>query len=217
MAVGYDRLGDAIGTLGGSDTGSIQANGVWAAWPLAFGATPGAYAGATILLSVPLALRARRRRALVWAFGGAFALTWVLMLDAVVTAPWIRDVFLRIPFGDVYLHNPGRMRYLAVIAVPVLGAVGIQGLRDDPLPPRDAVRWLAAGAFLWLGVPLLAFANPLRFIVLALGLAAGAWALFQLATRRRAWAHVAVGSVLALELAVARCSPNSRRPATRST
>ena len=81
------------------------------------------------------------------------------MLDAVVTAPWIRDVFLRIPFGDVYLHNPGRMRYLAVIAVPVLGAVGIQGLRDDPLPPRDAVRWLAAGAFLWLGVPLLAFAN----------------------------------------------------------
>ena len=57
LAVGYDRLGDAIGTLGGSDTGSIQANGVWAAWPLAFGATPGAYAGATILLSVPLALR----------------------------------------------------------------------------------------------------------------------------------------------------------------
>lgn len=202
LAAGYDRLGDAIGTLGGSDSGSIQANGVWAAWPLAFGATPGAYAGATILLGVPLALRARRRRALVWAFGGAFALTWILMLDAVVTAPWIRDVFLRIPFGDVYLHNPGRMRYLAVIAVPVLGAVGIQGLRDDPLPPRDAVRWLAAGAFLWLGVPLLAFANPLRLIVLALGLAAGAWALFQLATRRRRWAYVAVGSVLALELAV---------------
>ena len=200
LAGGYDRLGDAIGTLGGSDTGSIQANGVWAAWPFAFGATPGAYAGATILLGVPLALRARRRRALVWAFGGALALTWVLMLDAVVTAPWIRDVFLRIPFGDVYLHNPGRMRYLAVIAVPVLGAVGIQGLRDDPLPPRDAVRWLAAGAFLWLGVPLLAFANPLRFIVLALGMAVGAWALFQLATRRRTWAFIAVGSVLALEL-----------------
>ncbi len=202
LAAGYDRLGDAIGTLGGSDTGSIQANGVWAAWPLAFGATPGAYAGATILLGVPLALRARRRRALVWAFGGALAITWILMLDAVVTAPLVRDIFLRIPFGDVYLHNPGRMRYLAVIAVPVLGAVGLQGLRDDPLAPRHAVRWLAAGAFLWLGVPLLAFANPLRFIVLALGLAAGAWALFQLATRRRPWAFVAVGSVLALELVV---------------
>ena len=137
--------GDAIGTLGGSDTGSIQANGVWAAWPLAFGATPGAYAGAAILLGVPLALRARRRRAVVWAFGGALVITWVLMLDAVVTTAFIRDVFLRIPFGDVYLHNPGRMRYLAVIAVPVLGAVGIQGLRDEPLAPRHAIR-LARGA-----------------------------------------------------------------------
>ncbi len=41
LAAGYDRLGDAIGALGGSDGGSIQTNGVWAAWPLAFGATPG--------------------------------------------------------------------------------------------------------------------------------------------------------------------------------
>lgn len=202
LAAGYDRLGDAIGTLGGSDAGSLQANGVWAAWPLAFGATPGAYAGATILLGVPLALRARRRRALAWAFGGALTLTWVLMLDVVITAPWVREVFLRIPFGDVYLHNPGRMRYLAVIAVPVLGAIGIQGLRDDPLAPRDAMRWLAAGAFLWLGVPLLAFAYPIRFIVLALGLAAGAWALFELSADRRRWAWIAVGSVLAAELVV---------------
>ena len=40
LAAGYDQLEDAIGVLGDSDTGSIQANGVWAAWPLAFGATP---------------------------------------------------------------------------------------------------------------------------------------------------------------------------------
>ena len=64
LAAGYERIGDALGALGGSDGGSLQANGVWAAWPLAFGAAPGAYAGATILLCVPLALRARRRRVL---------------------------------------------------------------------------------------------------------------------------------------------------------
>ena len=201
LAAGYDRLGDAIGTLG-SDPGSLQANGVWAAWPLAFGATPGAYAGATILLGVPLALRARRRRVLVWAFGGALALTWILMLDAVITTAWVRDLVLRVPFGDVYLHNPGRMRYLGVITMPVLGAVGIQGLRDEPLEPRRAARWLGAGAFLWLGVPLLAFANPVRFVVLALGLAAGAWALWHLATRDRRWAWAAVIGVLSLELVV---------------
>ena len=200
LAVGYDRLGEVIGTLGGGEAPSIQANGVWASWPLAFGSTPGAYAGATILLAVPLALRARRRRVLVWGFGGALLLTWVLMLDAVITSSWMRDVLLRVPFGDVYLHNPGRMRYLAAIAVPVLGAVGIQGLRDDPLSPKAAIRWLAAGAFVWLGVPLLALAEPGRFVVLALGLAAGGWALRALATRARPRAWAAVGAVLSLEL-----------------
>jgi len=199
LAAGYDRLGDAIGVLGGSGSGGIQANGVWAAWPFAFGATPGAYAGAAILLGVPLALRSRRHRVLLMAFGGALALTWLLMLDAVVTATPVRDLFLRIPFGDVFLHNPGRMRYLAVIAVPVLGAIGIQGLRDDPLEPRRAAVWLGAGAFLWLGVPLIAFAHPLRFVVLAVGLAAGVWALFQMTAKRpRGW--IAVTGLLVVEL-----------------
>ena len=160
LAAGYDRLGDALGSLGGADSASIQDNGVWAAWPLAFGAAPGAYAGAVILLAVPLAVRARRHRALVWGVGGALVLTWVAMLDAVVTAGWFRSLLLRIPFGDVYLHNPGRMRYLAVIAIPILGAVGIQGLRDDPMPARRAALWLGGGAVLWLGVPLAAGATP---------------------------------------------------------
>ncbi len=199
LAAGYDRLGDAIGVLGGAGSGGIQANGVWAAWPFAFGATPGAYAGAVILLGVPLALRSRRHRVLLWAFGGALALTWLLMLDPVVTSTPVRDLFLRIPFGDVYLHNPGRMRYLAVIAVPVLGAIGLQSVRDEPLEPRRAAAWLGAGAFLWLGMPLIAFANPLRFVLLAVGLAAGAWAVFQLTAKRRPWGWIAVGGVLAVE------------------
>ena len=202
LAAGYERIGDALGALGGSNGGSLQANGVWAAWPLAFGAAPGAYAGATILLCVPLALRARRRRVLVWSFGGALVLMWALMLDAVIGTAWVREVFLRIPFGDVYLHNPGRMRYLAVIAIPILGAVGVQGLRDDQPSPKAARRWLAAGAFIWLGVPMLALANPVYFTVLAFGLAGGGWALFQLSTQRRTWAWAAVAGVLALELAV---------------
>jgi hypothetical protein len=200
LAAGYDRLGDAIGVLGGAGSGGIQANGVWAAWPFAFGATPGAYAGAVILLGVPLALRSRRHRVLLWAFGGGLVLTWLLMLDPVVTAAPVRDLFLRIPFGDVYLHNPGRMRYLAGIAVPVLGAIGLQSVRNEPLEPRRAAAWLGAGAFLWLGMPLIAFANPLRLVLLAVGLWAGAWAVFQLTAKRRPWGWIAVGAVLTVEL-----------------
>lgn len=203
LAAGYERLGDALGTLGGSDGGSLQTNGVWAAWPLAFGSAPGAYAGATILLGALLAVRARRRRALTWAFGGTLVIAWALMLDVVVSTPWVREIFLRVPFGDVYLHNPGRMRYLAVIAVPVLGAVGIQGLLDEPLTPRSARRWLTAGGLLWLGVPLAALANPLYFVLLALGLAGGWLALSRLATgaSSRTTGTVVV-AVLAVELAV---------------
>ena len=45
-----------------------RTNGVWAAWPLALGAAPGAYAGAVILLAVPFAWRERGGTGpLVWA------------------------------------------------------------------------------------------------------------------------------------------------------
>jgi hypothetical protein len=200
LAAGYDRLGDALGTLGGGDVSSIQANGVWAAWPWAFGATPGSYAGAVILLGVPLSLRASRHRTLVWAFGGALVLTWVAMLDTVVTNSWVRSLMLHIPFGDVYLHNPGRMRYLAVIALPVLGAIGIQGLRDQPMSARSAARWLGAGVAIWLGVPLLARAYPLHFIFLAVALGFAFLALRALATERVPWAWAAVAGVVVVEL-----------------
>ena len=199
LAAGYDRLGDALGTLGGGGE-AIQANGVWAGWPFAFGATPGAYAGAAILLGVPLALRAGRHRNLVWALGGALAVTWIGMLDAVVTNTVVRALVLKVPFGDVYLHNPGRLRYLAVVAIPALGAIGIQGLLDDPMTVRRAMRWLAAGAVLWLGVPLAMRGSPVHFVLLAVAVLVAGFALHALATRRVTWAWAAVAAVLVVEL-----------------
>lgn len=190
---GYDSLGRA------SDR-PIATNGVWAAWPLAYGVAPGAYVGAVMLLALPLALRARAHRALVWAFGGAFALTWVLMLNAVVTAGWFRSLILKVPFGDVYLHNPGRMRYLSMIAIPVLGAVGLQGLRDRPMSARTARRAIGAGVAVLLVVPLVLGATPYRFILLGVAMLAAVPALLWLATARARWAAAAVVCVLGLEL-----------------
>jgi hypothetical protein len=200
LAAGYDRLGDAFGALGSGATAPLQSNGVWAGWPLGHAVVPGAYAGAVILLTVPLALRARRHRPLVWAFGGALVISWIGMLDAVVSTSWVRTALLKIPFGDVYLHNPGRLRYAAAIAIPVLGAVGIQGLRDEPMRASRVARWLGAGAALWVVLPLAAGAHPLRFVYVAVMAIAAAWALWQLATRRRSWAWAAVIGVLAVEL-----------------
>ena len=139
---GYDALGQPVRSAANIQDRPIATNGVWAAWPLAFGSAPGAYAGAVVLLAVLFAWRDRARRALVWAFGGCLVLTWLLMLNVIVTAGWFQTLLLKLPFGDVYLHNPGRMRYLSMIAIPVLGATGLQGLRDRPMTARHA-RWAA--------------------------------------------------------------------------
>ena len=198
--IGSSSLNSGYDSLGRAGDRPIATNGVWAAWPLAYGVAPGAYMGAVMLLAVPLALRARSHRALVWAFGGAFALTWVLMLNAVVTAEWFRSLILRIPFGDVYLHNPGRMRYLSMIAIPILGAVGLQGLLDRPMSAR-AVKWaLGSGVVLLLALPLVMGATPYRFILVGVAMLAAVPALVWLATARARWAAVAVVGVLGLEL-----------------
>lgn len=198
---GYDALGEPLRR--GVEDAPIIPNGVWAGWPLGVGVAPGAYAGAAVLLAVPLALRASARRGLVVAFGGALALTWFMMLDAVIGAGWVRSLLLRVPFGDVYLHNPGRMRYVAIVAVPILAAAGIQGLRDDPMPWRRAARWVGAGAALWLLLPLAAGGNPLRFAPLAVAMLIAAPVMALAAADEVRWAPAALAAVLVLDLSAA--------------
>ncbi len=198
--IGSSSLHRGYQVLGRPNDRPIATNGVWAAWPLAYGVAPGAYVGAVMLLAIPFALRDRARRALVWAFGGCFVLTWVLMLNVVVTAGWFQRLMLKLPFGDVYLHNPGRMRYLSMIALPVLGAIGLQGLRDRPMEARSVRRILVFGVSLLLALPLVFGAKPYRFILLAVAMLVAVPTLFWLATARKRWAAIAVVSVLGLEL-----------------
>ena len=197
---GYDSLGQPVRSAANIQDRPLATNGVWAAWPLAFGSAPGAYAGAVVLLAVLFAWRDRARRALVWAFGGCMVLTWLLMLNVIVTAGWFQTLLLKVPFGDVYLHNPGRMRYLSMIAIPVLGAVGLQGLIDRPMTGERA-RWtLGGGVALLLVLPLVAGGKPARFALLAVAMLAAVPVLFWLATARKRWAMTAVVVVVGIEL-----------------
>jgi hypothetical protein len=197
---GYDSLGQPVRSAANIQDRPLATNGVWAAWPLAFGSAPGAYAGAVVLLAVLFAWRDRARRALVWAFGGCMVLTWLLMLNVIVTAGWFQTLLLKVPFGDVYLHNPGRMRYLSMIAIPVLGAVGLQGLIDRPMTDERA-RWtLGGGVALLLVLPLVAGGKPARFALLAVAMLAAVPVLFWLATARKRWAMTAVVVVVGIEL-----------------
>ncbi len=201
LGQGYDRLGAGVGLVAPAEEQPIRTDGVWAGWPLASSAAPGAYAGAVVLVAVPAAIRARRRRALVAAFGLVAAGAYVVLLEAVIGAGAVRDLILRLPYGDVLLHNPGRMRYALVLALPVLGAAGIQGFVDDPPPVRRALSWLAVGAVLWLGIPVAAGAQLVRWSVFAIALVP-AVATLVLMARRPSW-RVAPLAVLCIELLAA--------------
>jgi hypothetical protein len=195
---GYGALGDA----GQSEIGDpLGSDGIWAAWPLGFASAPGAYAGAVGLSCALLAARARRLRPLVVAVGGLALAAYVLMSPYLVGAGWFRSLMLAIPFGDVYLHNPGRLRYVAVLAIPVLASAGMQGLLERPLGPRAAIAWLGVAAFAFLLWPIAAGGSVVRFGFFVVVLLLAAPMLYSFATHRRRWASApAIVGILTLEL-----------------
>jgi hypothetical protein len=195
---GYGALGDP----GQSEVGDpLGSNGVWAAWPLGFASAPGAYAGAVALAAALLSARARRLRPLVVAAGGLALAAYVLTSPLLVGSRWFRSLVLEIPFGDVYLHNPGRLRYVAVLALPILAGTGLQGLVERPLSRRAAGVWLGAAGFLYVLWPLAAGGSIVRFTMVAIVLVAAAPVLFGAATRGRPWASApALTAILAAEL-----------------
>jgi hypothetical protein len=197
LHAGYGALAEE--RVAGVQDLAIKANGVWAAWPLAIGAAPGAFVGGVALLAIPLAFRTRRYRPLVWAFGSAALLTYALTLNLLVTSGWFRAIVLRIPYGDVYLHNPGRLRYVWMVVAPVLAAIGVAGLLERVPDRRTLVRWLGGGAAVFLGAPLVLGGHPVRFATAAIGMAVAVPAFLALA-RRTPWAPVAIAGVLAVEM-----------------
>jgi len=198
LAAGYGALEGTVAGSIGLDR-PIPTEGVWSAWPLALASTPGAYVGAAILLALPLALRDRTRRHLAVAFGGLLGLAYLLTLSILVGAGWFRSFVLALPYGDVYLHNPGRLRYLAFLVVPVLGAIGLQALLDLRPGLREALRWIAPALGLFLLLPLAVGANPRRLAVFAIGSAAVVGALWARPRLPRI-VPVSLVGVLAVEL-----------------
>ena len=188
------------GTVAGfTEDRPIPDHGIWSAWPLAFASTPGAYLGATILLAIPLALRDRARRHLVVAFGTVGIVGYLLTLSLLVGAGWFRAFVLRVPFGDVYLHNPGRLRYLALLVLPVVGAIGIQSLLERRPSFESALRWFAIGFVAFGLYPLLAGANAVRLVVFFVG-SGGVLLAWRALAHGRRWAAGAIAGVLVVEL-----------------
>ena len=203
LQAGYGALEGTVVTPRLTDPDRpIPEHGLWAGWPLAVAGAPGGYLGATLLLSVALAVRDRARRYLVVGVATIGVLTYLLTITLLVGAGWFRSLVLALPFGDVYLHNPGRLRYLVFLVVPILGAVGIGSLLDDPPPFGRLLRWFAVGFGVFLLFPLVGGANPLRLLVFGLA-AGGVLLVWRAIGGRRRWATIAIVGVLVLELLAA--------------
>ncbi len=198
-----DGYGAIVGTVARSSATTegvpIPTTGMWGAWPLALASTPGGYLGAAVLLFVPFALRDAARRYLVVALGAVAVLAYLLTNTVLVGAGWFRSLTLSLPFGDVYLHNPSRLRYLAFLIVPALGAVGIQWFLDHRPAFGDAMRWIGAGLGVFLVFPLVMGARPGRltiFTIASIAVVGVVWAF----ARGRRRAPVALCAILAAEL-----------------
>jgi hypothetical protein len=199
LRAGYGALEGTLAREAGIQDRPMPDEGIWSGWPFASVSAPGAYVGAAMLLLAPMAFRDRARRALTLAFAITAGLGYLATITLLVGNAWLRDLVLRLPYGDVYLHNPGRLRYLAILVLPVLGALGVQALLERPPSARQAARWIGGAAVVVLALPLALGANPERFVVVAVGALAVAvvvrWVL-----RRRRWAALALVAVLAVEL-----------------
>ena len=200
LSEGYGSFGGTVArSSGGVEDIPIPDTGIWGAWPLALASTPGGYVGAAVLLFIPFALRDRARRYLVLCVAAVFAIGYVLTSSVLVGAGWFRSFALWFPFGDVYLHNPGRLRYLAFLVVPVLGAIGLQWVLEHRPSFGESMRWIGAGLAVFLVVPLLMGARVGRLTLFAIASAAVIGVVWALARGHR-WAPVALCLVLGAEL-----------------
>jgi hypothetical protein len=200
LADGYGAIeGTVARTSATTEDVPIPETGIWGAWPLALASTPGGYVGAAILLFVPFALRDAARRYLVVGLCAVAVVAYLLTNTVLVGAGWFRSSVLALPFGDVYLHNPSRLRYLAFLIVPALGAIGIQWVLDRRPSFGEAMRWIGAGLAVFLVFPLLMGARVGRLTIFAIGSLAVIGVVWAIARGRR-WSPVVLCVVLGAEL-----------------
>lgn len=143
LAIGYDGLDAAAARLSGlplerlADQWALDAS-----WLGHLGTSPGTYLGAVTVVLALGAFRSRHRSVVVavTAFGAlCFVASLVLVADA------LTPFMARVPFGDFYLHAPGRFSIGALFALSALAGFGLDAWRAEPNGRRRAAQ-LGAGA-----------------------------------------------------------------------
>jgi hypothetical protein len=164
------------------------------AWPLDLGTSPAAHLGAVTLGLSFGGLWSKERRHLAVAFATFGALAYVLSERAV--ANWILSVGPSWRVVDFYLRRPDWMGYGVLLALAVLGALGVEAWLREPSRARRALM-VIPGVAMW-GLLPLGLGGGARLVLLGIG--AVATVPFLLASARRPLLAVGIPAVLAAEL-----------------
>ncbi|HEX9311676.1 MAG TPA: hypothetical protein VGA30_02460, partial [Actinomycetota bacterium] len=195
LSLGYGRLEQLARQLAGF---TVLPRRIGAAagpaWPLDLGASPGAHLGAVTLGLSFAAFWSRERRHLVVAFSLFGAAAYVLSERAV--AKWVLSVAPSWRVVDFYLRRPDWMGYGVLLAVALLGALGLDAwLRAGSWAKRGSMA--APGVALW-GLLPLGLGAGVRMALL--GLAAAATIPALIGAVKRPILAATIPGVLAVEL-----------------
>jgi hypothetical protein len=172
-----------------------QLNGRDLGWPLHLSASPGMYLGAVVLGLAFAASWSRRHRGLAVAFTAFGAASYVLSLK--VVADHLASILKGMPVLDFYRHYPGRFVLGVILAIPVLGAIGLEAFLEAR-SGRDRLIRAAPGLGVWFVLPpAVGLSAGHRWMLYASGAAA---ALALLASARRPALALIVPLLVAVEL-----------------
>jgi hypothetical protein len=197
LGVGYVRLDAVAKQFGTYIVDKVLTAGIAPTFPLKLAPTRGTYLGAVVLGLAIAGLWHRRQRSLAIAFALFAAISYVLSLDAVAHA--LGPVAGTSTIGSFYTHFPNRLILGLYVALPILGALGLDAWREAS-SNRDRLLMLAPGIVVW-GILPLAFGVPRANFVVPLVGAGAAAAGLAMVTRRPALLPL-IPLALAVELAV---------------
>ncbi len=197
LGEGYVRLDALSKQFGTYTTDKVLTAGIAPTFPLKLTPTRGTYVGAVVLGLAFAALWHRRQRPLAIAFAVFAAICYVLSLDAVAHA--LAPAAGSSTIGSFYTHFPNRMIIGLYVALPILGAIGVDAWRQAA-SNRDRALMVTPGVIVWGILPFALSVSRPHFIVPLVGAGAAAAGL-AIATRRPPLLAL-VPLALAVELAV---------------
>jgi hypothetical protein len=189
--LGLERLAERFG-----DHGIIpEPIATGPVWPLKLGTSPGVFLGAVTLGLAFAAWWHPRYRRMAAAFSVLGAVSYILGLEAV--ADVIPESFRSNRIFDFYLHNPYWTVFQLILALSVLGAVGLEAWREAG-SWRTRMKMVAPGVVTWGVMPILFGASASQLLIPAIGAAVGATLLIASTQWNPLW--VAIPVLVAVEL-----------------